>query len=62
MAHANTTTTAATTAATGAPKRNVTLRDEFGPHRGRPFLADRDDIVDPRVLLGGRGAIALEAC
>ena len=58
MPHANTTTTAAT----GAPKRNVTLRDEFGPHRGRPFLADRDDIVDPRVLLGGRGAIALEAC
>ena len=56
MPDANTTTTAAATAATGAAKRNVTLRDEFGPHRGRPFLADRDDIVDPRVSRRARRA------
>lgn len=43
-------------------KDRVSHRDEFGAHRARPFLVDRDDIVDVAALLGGRGGRAWELC
>lgn len=30
-----------------APKRSLLFRDEFGPHRGRPFLRREPIIVAP---------------
>ena len=65
MSNTQIATAAETVRQAATRRRALTLRDEFGPHRGRPLFTDHDSatIAAARATLGldSRSALAYEA-